>query len=213
MVKYRCIGKGTTDNNGIAHLTEDAEGQSVDGYVGVGAGELGFVCFNKERTLLTKTYETLDCILIDNCTISSHNDDYWIHTDATKFVRGEEYTSYVYENRTLTSFLTGITDSCIVDFDLQRLDSNFAQGFLNVFEDSTSLIWFSLANMGLSATTEWLPLRLTITSSSATLTLRSDSTKTITKNYTATGTPNRVRFIINNIVTGFNIRNVKVYPI
>ena len=179
-------------------------------FVGEGAGSLNLKaeCMN-----LTKTYEVLDCIIIDNCTIASHNDDCWIHTDATKFVRKEEYTSYVYENRNLISYITGITDNCIVEFDLQRLDSNFAQGFLNVFEDNTSLIWFSLANMGLSATTEWLPLRLTITSSSATLTLRSDSTKTITKNYTATGTPNRVRFIISNIVTGFNIRNVKVYPI
>ena len=87
MVNYRYIGKGTTDNNGIAHLTEDAEGQSVDGYVGVGAGELGFVCFNKERTLSSEIYVVLDAIFVDsaNCTNHPYNsnttaewvDDYW----------------------------------------------------------------------------------------------------------------------------------------
>ncbi len=37
-IKYRYIGKGTTDSNGIAHMTEDADGQTVTGYTGTGKG-------------------------------------------------------------------------------------------------------------------------------------------------------------------------------
>ena len=41
MVNYVCIGKGTTDENGIAHITHDCNGNplSEPGYKGSGAGE------------------------------------------------------------------------------------------------------------------------------------------------------------------------------
>ena len=41
MTNYTCIGIGTTDENGIAHITHDCEGNplSEPGYHGSGAGE------------------------------------------------------------------------------------------------------------------------------------------------------------------------------
>ena len=40
MTSYRYLGSGTTDSNGVAHLTEDASGETVTGYVGQGVGEM-----------------------------------------------------------------------------------------------------------------------------------------------------------------------------
>ena len=43
MTSYRYLGYGTTDANGVAHLTKNASGQDVNGYVGTGAGEVDVI--------------------------------------------------------------------------------------------------------------------------------------------------------------------------
>lgn len=71
-VSYRYIGKGTTDANGVAHITEDAEGNDISsnpGYTGVGAGEIDVVAsVDKPITtgsIQSNTYEIIDGILSD----------------------------------------------------------------------------------------------------------------------------------------------------
>lgn len=43
MVNYRYVGRGVTNEYGVATLQYDANNQPVNGYVGVGAGELDFI--------------------------------------------------------------------------------------------------------------------------------------------------------------------------
>ena len=72
MTYYRYIGKGITDDKGVAHLKEDAEGQSVEGYVGKGKGLTQFIASTdkptdiSESSLQSETFVTLDCIVYDD---------------------------------------------------------------------------------------------------------------------------------------------------
>ena len=69
-VHYRCIGKGTTDSNGVAHITHDCEGNALtdDGYKGVGAGLMDFIASTdapsdiSESSFQSETYELMDCL-------------------------------------------------------------------------------------------------------------------------------------------------------
>ena len=58
------IGKGTTNAQGIATMTEDASGQSVSGYTGVGAGEIDIVA--ECGTVVSEPYPVLDCVFYDD---------------------------------------------------------------------------------------------------------------------------------------------------
>jgi len=74
VLKYRYIGKGITDNNGIAHITEDAEGQTVTGYTGTGKGLTQIVASTDDQShisdgsLQSKTYSLWDCIYYEDGT-------------------------------------------------------------------------------------------------------------------------------------------------
>lgn len=78
-VNYRYIGKGTTDSNGVAHISKDANGDPIDpaGYTGVGAGLIDVVASTDDPDhisgmSLQETYEVLDCLYIDKCTSDDH---------------------------------------------------------------------------------------------------------------------------------------------
>lgn len=74
MIRY--IGKGTTDENGIALMTEDASGNPVEGYTGTGAGIVNI--FAECRSIQSEIYELIDATFIDNATTGKKNDN-WIN--------------------------------------------------------------------------------------------------------------------------------------
>lgn len=82
-LKYRYIGKGTTDSNGIAHMTEDADGQTVTGYTGTGKGLTDIIASTDDSTkisdssIVSETYELYDCLAYNKETSASDFYTYW----------------------------------------------------------------------------------------------------------------------------------------
>ena len=74
---YVLIGYGTTNSNGVATMTHDKDGNTVNGYTGTGAGELNLVASTDntitESSLLSETYSILDSIIyIKGDTVTSN---------------------------------------------------------------------------------------------------------------------------------------------
>ena len=73
MAKYRYLGYGTTDNNGIAKLDHDDTGSSIaHSYTGTGAGEIDVVASLDEEivegSIVSEIYEIIDAIFFDDAT-------------------------------------------------------------------------------------------------------------------------------------------------
>lgn len=79
MIKYRYLGYGVTNSNGVAHLTNGADGQplSENGYKGTGKGLTQIVASTddqshiSESSLQSEIYGVLDTLFFDNCTDDS----------------------------------------------------------------------------------------------------------------------------------------------
>ena len=54
MTSYRYLGYGVTDSNGVAHLKKNAKDQDIDGYTGVGAGEIDIIARQKDTYLFVE---------------------------------------------------------------------------------------------------------------------------------------------------------------
>ena len=73
MTTYKYLGWGTTDENGVAHLDHDANGDEIQhSYTGVGAGEVDVLAsLDKPITdgsIVSEIYSVLDCIWYDPLT-------------------------------------------------------------------------------------------------------------------------------------------------
>ena len=74
MAKYRYMGYGTTDSNGIAKLDHDAQGQAVThSYTGTGVGEVDIVASLDEE--IVEGSIVSEIFVIDDC--------YWIEQSST----------------------------------------------------------------------------------------------------------------------------------
>lgn len=88
--RYRCIGKGTTDAQGIAHITHDCEGNQLatTGYTGVGAGMMDFVASTTAPTSMSESsfqssvHEVIDALYYDRCNTDTTS-NYTIGTGAS----------------------------------------------------------------------------------------------------------------------------------
>ena len=86
--KYRCIGRGITDSQGIAHITHDCEGNplTTTGYKGVGAGIIDFVASTIEPTYMdadqfqSNVQEVVDAFYYDPCTSDTTSNYSTSHT-------------------------------------------------------------------------------------------------------------------------------------
>ena len=76
------IGKGTTNSSGIAAMTEDAEGNPVNGYTGTGAGSVDFVAETTvdESTVVSQPVEVGDYLVYDKATTGEKSSD-WTNPD------------------------------------------------------------------------------------------------------------------------------------
>ena len=111
MAKYRYMGYGTTDSNGIAKLDHDENGSAIThSYTGTGAGEIDVVASLDEEivdsSIVSETYEVLDCLVYDDgisdpkktTFIKSANGTVTIGSDGTTFKSSSTAT---YRNTTL----------------------------------------------------------------------------------------------------------------
>ena len=68
---YKYLGWGITNENGVAKLDHDAQGQEIEhSYTGTGAGEIDVLASLDnpivEGSIVSETYEVLDCIKYDD---------------------------------------------------------------------------------------------------------------------------------------------------
>lgn len=88
--KYRCIGRGTTDSQGIAHITHDCEGNALQtqGYTGVGAGIMDFIASTdspsniSDNSFQSSVHEVIDALYYDKCNTDT-SARYRTHSDNT----------------------------------------------------------------------------------------------------------------------------------
>lgn len=111
--KYRCIGTGTTNSQGIAYLTHDCNGNplSSNGYIGTGAGEMDFVVSTEENmddsSFQSNIQEVIDAMYYDTCTTDTTS-NYSLPTSTThtktftgssiQFKLGTGTNKYIYRN-------------------------------------------------------------------------------------------------------------------
>ena len=83
-VNYVYLGYGTTDENGECKLDHDANGDSIShSYTGTGAGKIDVVASLdspssiSDSSLVSETYEVLDCIFYDTGIDGTRNTDWW----------------------------------------------------------------------------------------------------------------------------------------
>jgi len=103
MVNYRYLGYGVTNDNGVAQLTHDANGDLISnggGYVGTGAGELDVIASLDNPitsgSVVSDTYQVIDALLRDGGTDSDKNNSMWNNT--TYFTRNTNDTTVQYTN-------------------------------------------------------------------------------------------------------------------
>lgn len=150
MVSYRLIGSGVTDSNGVASYT----------YTGQGSGEVDLIASTSnpitDGSLVSETYELLDCLIYDDCT--SETSGRWYNynnilsvqygTDGVTFTKSEENTTqrYIYYNdSTISTVKIGgyntITTPSTIEFNVSAItdtiqlvfvDSNNNQRFIEI---------------------------------------------------------------------------------
>lgn len=69
----RLIGTGITNNQGIAIMNTDPQGNPITGYTGTGAGKIQIIAESGQLT--SEQYTITDCTFYDTCTT---NHDQWI---------------------------------------------------------------------------------------------------------------------------------------
>lgn len=103
MTIYRCIGKGTTDSKGIAHITHDCNGNSLGsnntGYTGTGAGLVNVIASTDPPSQISNDSnqsgrcDVFDCIHYVPCTSNTNNWSKFPNVDATYSDEGVHFTA------------------------------------------------------------------------------------------------------------------------
>lgn len=103
MTIYRCIGKGTTDSKGIAHITHDCNGNSLGsnntGYTGTGAGLVNVIASTDPPSQISNDSNqsgrcnVFDCIHYVPCTSDTSNWSKFPNVDATYSDEGVHFTA------------------------------------------------------------------------------------------------------------------------
>ena len=108
MTTYRCIGRGTTDANGIARITHDCNGNALTdtGYTGTGIGKVQIIASPEPPTTIntnsiqSEPHTVTDGVFYDPATSTTHKTNYY-NTNSTNLT-----ATYSDNGTTLTSVLT-----------------------------------------------------------------------------------------------------------
>lgn len=209
------IGRGVTNSNGVATMTENANGEPINGYTATGAGKVDFSagCTIEERTFQSEIYEVYDTVKFDNGTIASHNDVWDYDSSTTVLTRYDEYSS-ITEKVSGTDarlYCKNLPTSAVVEIELCQLDGDIAQGGLNFYDETSYRQYFVLRELGYSSSIigQWVKLQVTYGNGSLTVVSLDDPTKTVTKTYN-----NNITSIspsTNGGITEHRFRNLRVY--
>ena len=216
---YRYLGYGTTDSNGVAKLDHDANGDAIShSYTGTGAGEVDVVGSTdapadiSDSSFQSETYEVLDCMWYDDCTVSTHNTNWFnrynLSTDYTgdvlKLTAGTNSGNYMPNKDGTATSISDVTE-WIPSFALELDIINFDDGTGSNIGIST--VGRSLTQLGITGETH-----LKVVYDGSTVKYYKDNSTTAI--YTANLTTSPV-YISIGVGSGhyITIKDVKIYPI
>lgn len=126
----RLLGTGVTDSSGVAVMNKDAQGQTINGYTGTGAGEIDIVAeveLEDSSILVSETYGVLDAKSYDDGTATLS--DYWTNTNALTR-NSDNTTTFSASNFSSSNFKVAnnsnisFTNGTVVEFDLLEIEGS-----------------------------------------------------------------------------------------
>ena len=222
MANYRCIGRGLTDEHGVAHITETCSGTTLDhtGYKGAGIGELDIVAsiyapsqMNDSR-LQSEIYEVLDCIAYDKCNTANTLWTLGSNSNAKLDLVDNSY-------RKLSEITTGtdawvylkIDHSCILEFDVQ-VSTNYSKPWGQYGQSANATTRRQITFPSEIRNGNWHHIKLSLEDGVATMTspeLSNPVTFTLS-DYNAS-MDMYWRFRTDTDITEVNFKEFKYYPI
>ena len=192
---YRYLGWGITNENGVAHLDHDANGDAIEhSYTGVGAGEIDVVASldnpMTSGSIVSETLPVLDCYKYDEgLQAEGHHNEIW-STSNTDVTRESDYTTIKEKNVGTTAYITIVnipfTDYHI-EFDIFQVDAPTDEWCLTVLSNEYAPILTENSKLN-----DW---------------------KHISVNITNQAVNSRVRLNTGGAMTEFRFKNFKLYPI
>lgn len=150
MANYRYLGYGITNEQGIATLDHDSNGNPIThSYTGTGAGELDIIASLDDSTKISESsiqsvpYELWDTICYDTGTDSTHS--CWVDNSNIELTRSETGTTvlnkissnvYLYANDGTTGDYD-FTPAFCIEFDFELLTPN-ANCQIQLFDSSNN---------------------------------------------------------------------------
>lgn len=219
MANYRYLGYGITNEQGIAHLDHDANGDPIThSYTGTGAGEIDIVASLDDNTHISDssiqsgTYDVLDCQWYDDCLPSTHNTNWFNRNNLSteysdnglKLTTSNQSGNYMpNKDGTATSIadVTEWTPSFALELDIVDFDN---ASYSNIGVGSVGR---SLAQLGITGATH-----LKIVYDGSTVKYYKDGSSTETYSGNMTTTPTYISIGVSN-GHHITIKDVEIYPI
>ena len=171
MVRYRCVGWGTTNSSGVATLDYDADGNPLltSGYTGQGVGEVDFVASAESPSEINSSsdvstpYEVLDAIFYDKGILNDSDTRDWSGYNNCSKERKTEYTTLDNTDDTNLGYAylsCSTTDNICFEFDLKVNNlSNYV--IVSLRQNTTNVSGYYTNWLGLSDNT-WHHIKLTV---------------------------------------------------
>ena len=219
-MSYVYLGYGTTNSEGVAHLDHDADGEPIyHSYTSVGAGEIDVLASLDnpivEGSIVSETYNVLDCVVYDGGTLDNHNDSIWTTQNVTFQPRQAEYTDIVKGTGSSLLVSTDLPIGSVIEFEMRQIGGT-TTNYIFGLRQGTSFLGNGTRLYDLGANVdEWVRIKIELKDDGyAIATNLDDTSKTDQVNSTAyTSDPKFAFWLSDNAITDLYFRNFKVYPI
>jgi len=215
MVNYRYLGYGITNEQGIATLDHDANGDPIThSYTGTGAGEIDIVASLDDNSKISdssiqsETYSVIDGTFKDIGTSTDYTA--WRNSDFTgdNLQRNSEYTTLIPQDTFDECDIAVSNDFCI-EFDVNitfTTNNNIFRFTQNRWNGKGSL---STTQLGLSSNV-WSHVKLSKTSNTVAVIVDGETKTPLT----LSDTIDTFMIILNyEIISNLKYKNFVVYPI
>ncbi len=216
MTQYRYLGYGVTDENGIAKLDHDPQGNPIThSYTGTGAGKVDIVASLDDEiddsSLVSETYSIMDCLFYD----SGANDSTATWTNWTGYepvlTRNTEYCAMtIASGKTDARMYKQFTgDSLCIEFDVLVKSNSVSDTIATLRNNSTNVRGnFDLNRMGLGLNT-WHHIKMVY---NGTTVVCSNNINSTTYTYNINDLT-RFYFQIGSNTSEVDFKNFVIYPI
>jgi len=209
--KYRFLGTGTTNSQGIATLNKDPDDQTINGYTGVGAGKVDIIASDNEdptdtEAMLSEPKIITDCRAYDHALSGegNHNDNMW--NNVTNFTRGDSYTEIASTGSGYGRTVT-LNDNECLEIDIKMSPARNTNYLMILRDGSTTLSILTQNNCGL-VNDKWQHFKISVIDERATIV---NETEEITYTVEVQGIDTFELRVMADTSTYF--RELQIYPI